>query len=256
MYCDWEDIRRYRGAVELARAAGRTIGLATLRIVKPGEEGLLSIIGRAAPDRILIRNLAGLEYYRKQTPEIELRGDFSLNVVNPLSAALYRDQGLRRMTPGFDLNWEQLADLLGVADPDWFEPVVHQHMPMFHNEHCIFAAMLSTGKDWRDCGRPCDLHKVDLRDRSGAELPLLADTGCRNTVFNAVPQSAAEYLPRMLERGVRHFRIDLLRENAAETKDLLDQYAGALSGKTQARATFRSLRILNQLGVTRGTLEG
>src|SRR6188768_3261702 len=97
-------------------------------------------------------------------------------------------------------------------------------MPMFHMEHFVFAAFLSNGKDWRDCGRPCDRHKVELCDRAGAAFPVLADTGCRNTVFNAVPQSAAEFLPRMLALGVRTVRIDLLRETADEIGPLLDGY--------------------------------
>ena len=67
---------------------------------------------------------------------------------------------------------------------------------MFHMEHCVFAAFLSNGKDWRDCGQPCDHHKVELRDRVGATFPVTPDAGCRNTVFNAVLQSAAEYVPR------------------------------------------------------------
>ncbi len=255
VYCDWEDVRRYRAAVELARAAGRTIGLATLRIMKPGEEGLLSIIARAEPDRILVRNLGALSYFRELRPELPLHGDFSLNVTNPLTAALLIDAGMTRLVPSLDLNWEQLADLLKHCDPAWFEPIVHQHLPMFHNEHCIFAAMLSTGKDWRDCGRPCDQHRVELRDRVGAEFPLVADTGCRNTVFNSVPQSAAEYLPRMISLGVRQIRVDLLRENAVETRALLDAYARVLSGETLAKNSFRQLAVLSQLGVTRGTLE-
>lgn len=255
VYCDWEDVRRYRAAVELARAAQRTIGLATLRIMKPGEEGLLSIIARAEPDRILVRNLGSLQYFRESRPELPLHGDFSLNVTNPVTAALLINAGIARLVPSLDLNWEQLADLLKHCDPAWFEPIVHQHLPMFHNEHCIFAAMLSTGKDWRDCGRPCDHHRVELRDRVGAEFPLVADTGCRNTVFNSVPQSAAEYLPRMISLGVRHVRVDLLRENADETRELLDAYARVLSGETPAKNTFRQLAVLSQLGVTRGTLE-
>jgi len=63
---------------------------------------------------------------------------------------------------------------------------------MFHMEHCVFAAFLSTGKDWRDCGRPCDRHAIELRDRVGAAFPVTPDAGCRNTVFNSVPQSGAE----------------------------------------------------------------
>ena len=42
VYCDFEDVRRYGEAVALAHAADQPIGLATLRIIKPGEEGLLA----------------------------------------------------------------------------------------------------------------------------------------------------------------------------------------------------------------------
>jgi putative protease len=159
------------------------------------------------------------------------------------------------LTPSYDLNWEQFTALLRHSEPNRFEAVIHQHMPMFHMEHCVFAAFLSEGKDWRDCGRPCDRHKVDLKDRVGASFPVLADTGCRNTVFNSVPQSAAEFLPRMIGLGVRWFRVELLRETAAEIARLLDRYAAVISGREDGHETWRCLRALNQLGVTRGTLQ-
>ncbi len=132
---------------------------------------------------------------------------------------------------------------------------MHQHMPMFHNEHCVFAAVLSNGKDHRDCGRPCDRHQLELRDHHGASFPLVADAGCRNTVYNSVPQSAAEYLPRMRALGVRHFRVEFVRESAAESRTLLQNYRRVLDGEDDGRGLWRRLRALNQLGVTRGTLQ-
>jgi putative protease len=125
---------------------------------------------------------------------------------------------------------------------------------MFHMEHCVYAAFLSQGKDWRDCGRPCDRHRVDLRDRVGAEFPVVVDAGCRNTVYNAVAQSAAEFLPRMLALGLRCFRVELLRETAEQVGLLLETYARVLAGLDDGRGTWRRLRAQNQLGLTRGTL--
>lgn len=119
---------------------------------------------------------------------------------------------------------------------------------MFHMEHCVFAAFLSTGKDHRDCGRPCEAHKVELRDRVGANFPVLPDTGCRNTVFNSVAQSAAEYVGRMREPGLRSFRADLLRESKEQVGPLLDCYARVIAGRDDGRQTWRQLRALNQLG--------
>jgi putative protease len=126
---------------------------------------------------------------------------------------------------------------------------------MFHMEHCVFAALLSSGKDSRDCGRPCETHRAELRDRAGANFPVHPDTGCRNTVFNSVAQSAAEYVGRMLELGLRLFRVDLLRETPARVGPLLDRYARVVAGRNDGRATWRELRAMNQLGVTRGTLQ-
>jgi putative protease len=254
-YCDFEDVRRYREAVNYSHAHGQPIGLATLRILKPGEEGLLAQIAHAGADAVLIRNLAALAYFQERPAQTALIGDFPLNVANELSADLFFREGMPRLVPSYDLNWDQLAEMLKRSDAGRFEIVVHQHMPMFHMEHCVFAAMLSNGKDWRDCGRPCDRHEVALRDRTGASFPLAADTGCRNTVFNSVAQSAAEFIPRMLARGARHFRVELLRESPAETAALLDRYARVVAGLDSGRATWRQLQVINQLGVTRGTLQ-
>ena len=255
VYCDFEDLRRYKDAVPRAKAAGVPVGLATLRVLKPGEEGYQSPIVRAAPDIVLVRNLGSLAYCREHLPAAELVGDFSLNVANELTADLFVREGLSRLVPSFDLNWDQLAALLKRSNPDWYEPVVHQHMPMFHNEHCVFAALLSTGKDATDCGRPCERHRVELRDRTGALFPVHADTGCRNTVYNGVPQSAAEYAGRMRALGVSRFRVDLLRETPEQVGPLLDRYARVVAGRDDGRAVWRELRALNQLGVTRGTLQ-
>ncbi|MFO0826331.1 MAG: DUF3656 domain-containing protein [Gemmataceae bacterium] len=255
VYCDFEDLRRYKDAVPRARAAGIPVGLAPLRVWKPGEEGFQSLVVRAEPDIVLVRNLASISYFREELPTARLVGDFSLNVANELTADVLIEAGLARLVPSYDLNWEQLASMVRRSSPDWFEPVIHQHMPMFHMEHCVFAAFLSTGKDHRDCWRPCEVHKVELRDRVGANFPVLPDTGCRNTVFNSVPQSGAEYVVRMRELGLSRFRIDLLREQPAQIGPLLTQYARVVAGLDDGRATWRELRALNQLGVTRGTLQ-
>jgi putative protease len=255
VYCDFEDLRRYKDAVPRAKAAGVPVGLATLRVLKPGEEGFQSPIVRAEPDVVLVRNLGSLVFFKEALPDAQLVGDFSLNVANELTADLLVREGLVRMVPSYDLNWEQFAALVRGADPRWFETTIHQHMPMFHMEHCVFAAFLSTGKDSRDCGRPCESHRVELRDRVGANFPVHPDTGCRNTVYNSVPQSAAEYVGRMRELGLAVFRVDLLRETPAQVAPLLDRYARVVAGLDDGRTTWRELRGLNQLGVTRGTLQ-
>jgi U32 family peptidase len=254
VYCDFEDVRKCKQAVAEAKSAGIAVGLATVRIIKPAEHGLLRQLLDCQPDLMLIRNLAALAFFKAQAPHLPLAADYSLNIANEVTAGIFAEQGARRMVPSYDLSWSQLSALLGRFPAAAFEAVIHQHMPMFHMEHCVFAHVLSNGADYRTCGRPCESHQVDLRDRAGAAHPLIPDVGCRNTVFNAAAQSAAEFVPRMKDLGIRHFRIELLRESTEQTAEVLNHYAKVIAGQEDGRATWRRLRVLNQLGVTRGTL--
>ena len=182
-------------------------------------------------------------------------GDFSLNIANRLSAGYFKNQfGLERITASYDLNATQLDALLQGAPPEWFEVTIHQHMPMFHMEHCVFCAFLSKGKDYRDCGRPCDKHEVKLRDRVGAEHPLKADAGCRNTVFNSQAQTGAEFVERLLALGVRHFRLEFLNETPDEVTRTITKYRQLLRGEISGAQLWRELKLFNQLGVTRGQM--
>jgi len=254
LYCEFEDPKRYREAVQIARdkgPSGLPIYVAPPRIFKPGEEWILAQVRSAQADGVLVRNHEHLSAFA-DTRRI---GDFSLNVANPLTAEYFiRDFGLERVTASYDLNAEQLEDLVHAAPPSWFEITLHQHMPMFHMEHCVFCAFLSTGKDYRDCGRPCDKHEVRLRDRVGADHPLKADAGCRNTVFNARAQTGAEHAGRLLAAGVRRFRLEFLDESPDDLTRLVHGYQRLLRGEISGETLWREFRLINQLGVTRGQL--
>jgi putative protease len=128
-------------------------------------------------------------------------------------------------------------------------------MAMFHMEHCVFCAVLSPGTNKTNCGRPCDDHVVQLRDRVGVAHPLTADVGCRNTLFNAVPQSAAEVVPLLRARGIGQFRVELLEEPVEEVRRVIGAYRDLLAGRTTGRDVWSALKAANRVGVTRGTLE-
>ena len=248
LYLDFEDLRRFSPTVEAIRKQSRSpVYLATPRIQKAGETGFFRLIENAKPDGVLIRNLGALDYFR--SAKLPMIGDFSLNVSNPLSADLLIREGLQYLTPSYDLDITQLLELLRSAPPSWFELTLHQHIPMFHMEHCVFAAFLSEGKDHLTCGRPCDRHRIAVRDRVGESHPLRADVGCRNTVFNARPQSGVSHLESLLDAGLRRFRIELLNETPEEAIRLLQAYREVISGRSDPRRLAKTLGARNQLGV-------
>jgi putative protease len=263
LYCEFEDPKKYRDAVQLVRAArapcsdsqpstlNPQLFVAPPRIFKTGEEWTLKQVRSSEADGYLVRNYDHLAFFAND----RCIGDYSLNIANRLAADYFKNQfSLERVTASYDLNFTQLEALLQAAPPEWFEVTIHQHIPMFHMEHCVFCAFLTTGTDYTNCGRPCDKQDLKLRDRVGAEHPVKADAGCRNTVFNALAQTGADYVSRMLALGVRHFRIEFLNESPDQVAQTISRYRQLLRGEITGSQLWRELKLLNQLGVTRGQI--
>ena len=250
---DWMELVGLSRAVERARRRGARVGIATLRIQKPGEERIDQHIARLAPDHVLVRSWGSLAALSLPGGPA-LHGDFSLNVTNSITAGWVLGHGLTTLTAAHDLDREQLFALLAAAPRGRIAVAIHHHIPTFHTEHCVYAHLLSTGRDFRTCGRPCERHEVALRDRVGLVHPVVVDVGCRNTVFNAQAQSAAGMVPELLARGVRRFRIELVRESADETARVFTAYRQLVAGQLAPREVVRRTAVHEQFGVTRGTM--
>ena len=253
VYADFADIREYGEAVRIGSDVNVRVYPATPRIQKPGEMGIFKAMQKHQPSGVLIRNLAGMAFFNDAN--IPTVADFSLNATNELTAEYLIDHGVLRVTASYDMNRDQLLDLVKVVPSSWLEIVIHQHMPMFHMEHCVFCSVLSPGTNKTNCGRPCDFHKVELRDRTGLEHPLTADVGCRNTLFNATPQSSAEVVSVLQERGIRNYRIEFLNDDEERIRRTLSLYHGLLNGTISGHQVWNQLQASNRVGVTRGTLE-
>lgn len=76
-----------------------------------------------------------------------LEGDFSLNASNVITTDLLLQSGLQRLALTHDLNAVQMCQLADAAGPrsGQLEVILHQHLPIFHTEHCVFCRFLSTG---------------------------------------------------------------------------------------------------------------
>jgi putative protease len=152
------------------------------------------------------------------------------------------------------LNAAQVGELARSSGADRIEVVAYQHLPVFHTEHCMFCRFLSTGTSFRDCGRPCEKHRVELKDSAGRAHPVLADVGCRNTVFGAEAQEASRHLDEWKRAGIRHFRLEFVHESTAVVKEITQAFAAALVGEISSPQLAGALKKFAPQGTTEGSL--
>jgi collagenase-like PrtC family protease len=188
-----------------------------------------------------------------------LLGDFSLNAANALTALELLHSGLERVTASYDLNANSIA-AMGECMGDYatkLEVVVHTKMPIFHTEHCVFARFLSKGNSYVDCGHVCTRNNVHLRDQNGDDNLVLADMGCRNTVFAAQAQSGVHSISQWKESGIGRIRVELVDEGYDDAQKIVSGYLGVIEGTAKASKVWDSLlEVRDSNGRTAGVSFG
>lgn len=248
---DFEFGRDYASSLSALKGAGVRSGLATTRILKPQEYQNLKHIHSLNPDIILVRNLGALQYYKVTLPFYgELKGDFSLNVTNHHSFQYLISQGLKSLCLSYDMNEEQSLALLKSIDASKAEMTVHQSMPSFHMEHCVFAAFLSQGKSYRDCGKPCEKHKVQLQDQFGNTHWIKPDQECRNTMYNASAQTALPYFEKWKNLNLGEMRFEALHEVGADLIQKIQIYQQVIKGQIGFDSAVKKLKTVEMYGLS------
>jgi putative protease len=249
---DYLDLYGLRPSIERVKVSGIVARVASPRVLKPGEARIVNFL--LSLDCAIVVRSTGLMQALRGKPHAALIGDFSLNAANSLTARVLKEMGIDQLTPTHDLNAAQVADLARDAGGEFIEAIAYQHLPVFHTEHCVFCRFLSTGTSYKDCGRPCEKHRVALKDERGRAHPVMADVGCRNTVFGAEAQEASAHLELWRGAGIRHFRLEFVHESGDDVRQITRAFELALAGRWSSQQLALELKRIAPEGTTEGSL--
>jgi putative protease len=180
----------------LHKYAGETDGVALPPVIFDSElpevEAMLKKAVADGAKYALVGNLGHVELAKKY--RLALCGDLRLNVFNSSSAALCEKLGFEFFIKSPELALPQARDLKGAGTL-----TVYGRLPLMLLEKCV-------GKEIGGCGK-CDGGRLALKDRMGAEFPVLREWKHRSLVFNSIHTSMSDKQELLVKNGAtaRHF---------------------------------------------------
>lgn len=247
---DFEFGLDFEPSLKVLKDQNLKVAIATTRILKPNEHRNVKHLLNLNPDAILARNLGAVQYLQENNYQGQILGDFSLNVANHLTAQYLLNKGLSSVCLGYDLNHLQVSELIQSGQAERFEVTAYQYMPSFHMEHCVFAAFLSKGSSFKDCGKPCEKHEVKLKDQFGNWHQIKPDQECRNTMYNGTSQSAARYVKEWESFGLGFIRYEALKEKGAELISKIQAHLDFIGGQKDLASLIKELGDVESYGLS------
>ncbi len=133
--------------------------------------------------------------------DLELHGDFRLNVCNSFSAEFIYGLGASDVILSPELKLPQIRDIGGAASV-----IIYGRVPLMILEKCIVGELVPSKKSDVGC-EICQNKKVVLCDRRDAKFPILREYPHRSVVYNSVATYMADRERQLCDIGAnnRHF---------------------------------------------------
>lgn len=215
----------YRAVWELLRSEGRSVSLATPRILRerflPSLAPLLRTLSDAPADDVYVHHLGALRIVREYT-DLPVVSDFSLLAYNASAIRELADLGFSRATLSPELNFTQIEALTQKSVLP-VECIVHGRLELMVSAYCALGSFLGDVGSGA-CYVPCVKGKYYLKDRTGALFPVVTDAGCQMHILNSKVMSMLPQVGRFVRLGAERIRIDGRYMTAREIGEIVRGY--------------------------------
>ncbi|MCC6927479.1 MAG: U32 family peptidase [Gemmatimonadaceae bacterium] len=205
-------------------AAGVALRLRTPSVVRPEERR--SLDKWLALQLPILTGHAGLAVALAREGR-DVAADYAVNVFNAFTAQEFFSRGVSRVTASVELTADEIVQLVAPWNGVGFEVVAYGRPEGMTIEHCVLSAafdrVATTCRDLCVQQHPA----VELTDPAGYTFPLATDSACRNRLLHSRPIEGSEFIPRLWEGGIRHFRA-LFNVGGDPVGEVVGEYARLL----------------------------
>ncbi|MBQ1963207.1 MAG: U32 family peptidase [Clostridia bacterium] len=157
----------------------------------------------------LVGNLGHLSLVRKVG--LIPVGDFRLNATNRESVLSLESLGFTEILLSPELTLPQARDISGATSV-----AVYGRIPLMTLEKCV-------GRELGSCAE-CESRSLSLRDRRGAEFPVLQEWEHRSVICNSLPTSMSDKQDALRSAGLAGWHFLFTVEGADEVNEVIDAF--------------------------------
>ncbi|MGB7604519.1 MAG: DUF3656 domain-containing protein [Lutisporaceae bacterium] len=174
---------------------------------------------------LVISNLGHLPLANRLKP-MEIRGNFSLNIFNSISANHLSSEGLSSLCMSPELNLSQIKELTQKTSL-LIEGLVYGYIPAMITEYCPS----STGSECNSC-KEQDNKEYGIIDEKEKLFRVINLGNCRNLILNSDVLCVYDNLSSIIESDISKLRLDFYIENNEEVFDIIKAYKQKLENLT------------------------
>jgi U32 family peptidase len=213
----------------------------------PRVRKMLETSAAAGAQAVEVHNLGILKIAHDEFPELPIHVGGFANVYTAAGVEVLRGFGAVRFTPNYELSLDEINEITAAGDAP-MELLVHGKMPLGISDYCF---LLDYEEKW---GVKCpDLCQKELFLKQGDWAMKSVGKG----IMSGKDVCMLEHLPRLLDDGHRHFRIETVSENPAYRSEVAAVYRAALGRATAGDDTvdekwWETIRRHARIGLCNG----
>jgi len=141
------------------------------------------------------------------------------------------------------------------------EIIAYGRIPVMNTKYCAVGCVSGGFSKGERCSSICLKGKYYLKDRIGAEFPIISDRiGCNSIILNSKIIYIPDEIKELSQAGIKTFRLNVYDETRSEILEVLKIYSNSLdidkdSSYCEGGSEYnRILQKLIEKGITKGHL--